>query len=627
MNMRTGLGKATVIVTLLGVCGFQGALLAAAIPVTSVTKDATGVTFAMTPGAMRIDVCADGIIRVRYSQQNTIPVDNNMSFLVTKEWSAVGFTQTETASDISIVTSKVQIKVNKSTGALTFLDAGGATVLQETSMGGKSLKPATINGESTYTCEQIFDSPADEGIYGLGSFHDGIINYHGIPQYLYQTNTHISIPTIISSKGYGILWANASRTYFNLPGQKISGGQFTTTTAGDYVFLAVDGPLQTDLSITVDGTLVNKLSNTWHSGSLAGKINLGANKSVAVSVVGTGASCYGGPLQNATKFTSRSGQTIDYYFFYGPAPDEVIAGYRCATGAASLFSKGTYGFIQCRERYSSQTEILDNASQFRSKKIPVDVIVQDWNYWGSNGWGSMMFDQTAYPNPTQMIQTLHQQNYKYMISVWSNPQGGAVSTALSNQGLKIPGTVFYDAFNPTGRSVYWSYMKTNLLDIGTDAFWQDADEPEGVNLENCKVNFGSGQVGGKTYANAYGMFVCKTVYDGWRSANPAKRVCIKSRSAFAGTQRLGTLCWNGDINGNWDWYQRSVQAGLNFSMAGMPYWTTDIGGFFRPGSGQFTDPLDRVWGVLPDVPYTRIPDKYGNLAIHRGDAQCLHDLR
>ena len=573
---------------MLGGCAFYGLLSAAAIPVTSVTKDATGVTFAMTPGSMRIDVCTDGIIRVRYSQQNTIPVDNNMSFLVTKTWSAVSFTQTETASDVSIVTSKVQVKVNKSTGALTFLDASGTTVLQETATGGKSLTQATINGESTYTCEQIFDSPADEGIYGLGSFHDGIINYHGIPQYLYQTNTHISIPMIISSKGYGILWANASRTYFNRPDQKISGGQFTTTEAGDYVFLAVDGPLQTELSITVDSKLVNKLVNTWHSGSVSGKVNLSANKSVAVSVVGSGASCYGGLLKNETKFTSRAGQTVDYYFFYGPTPDEVIAGYRLATGAASLFSKGTYGFIQCRERYASQTEILDNASQFRSKNIPVDVIVQDWNYWGSNGWGSMMFDQAAYPNPTQMIQTLHQQNYKYMISVWSNPQGGAVNTALSNQGLKIPGTVFYDAFNPTGRSVYWSYMKTNLLDIGTDAFWQDADEPEGVNLENCKVNFGSGQVGGKTYANAYGMFVCKTVYDGWRSANSTKRVCIKSRSAFAGTQRLGTLCWNGDIGSNWDWYQRSVRAGLNFSMAGMPYWTTDIGGFFRP-SNQYTD--------------------------------------
>ena len=219
----------------------------------------------------------------------------------------------------------------------------------------------------------------------------------------------------------------------------------------------------------------------------------------------------------------------------------------------------------------------------------MDVIVQDWNYWGSNGWGSMMFDQAAYPNPKQMIETLHQQNYRYMISVWSNPQGGAVNNALTSQNLKIPGAVFFDAYNPTARSVYWSYMKTNLFDIGTDAFWQDANEPEKVNLENCKVNFGSGQVGGKDYANAYGMFVCKTVYDGWRSTNSTKRVCVKSRSAFAGTQKLGTFCWNGDINGNWDWYQRSVRAGLNFCMAGMPYWTTDIGGFFRPGGGQFTD--------------------------------------
>ncbi len=591
MKFRKDGKTAMIIAVLFGSCVLQ-LVTAAPIPVTSVTKDAQGVTFAMSPGTMRIDVCTEGIIRVRYSQQNTMPVDNNMSFLVPKTWTSAGFTQTETPDDVSIATSKLHIKVNKSTGAVAFLDASGTTVLQESSTGGKKLTPTTIGGENTYTCEQIFDSPADEAIYGLGSMHDGFLNYRGMPQYLYQINTHISIPVIISSKGYGLLWANASRTYFNLPEQKINltsgNGQFTTSAAGDYVFLATEGSLQADLSISVGGTLLNKLSNTWHSSSLSGKINLGANRTVAISAPGAGNSIYGGPLQNATKFTSRSGKTIDYYFFYGPSPDEAIANYRIATGAASLLPKGTYGFIQCRERYSSQKEILDNAYQLRSKKIPVDVIVQDWNYWGNSGWGSMMFDLSAYPNPKQMIDSLHKLNFLYMISVWSNPQGGAVNSALTSQGLKISGTDFYDAFNPTARSVYWSHMKTSFLDIGTDAFWQDADEPDNTNLESRKVNFGSGQVGGSTYANAYPLHVCKNVYEGQRSSNSTKRVCIKSRSAFAGSQRYGTLCWNGDIGSNWDWYQRSVRAGLNFCMTGMPYWTTDIGGFFRP-SNQYTD--------------------------------------
>jgi alpha-D-xyloside xylohydrolase len=186
-----------------------------------------------------------------------------------------------------------------------------------------------------------------------------------------------------------------------------------------------------------------------------------------------------------------------------------------------------------------------------------------------------------------MIQTLHQQNFDYMISVWSRVEGGAVNTALS--GLKLPGTNYYDAFNPNARSAYWQYMNSNLFSIGTDAFWQDADEPEEVSVENSKVNFGSGQVGGKSYANAYPLFVSKTVYDGWRSTNSTKRVCILSRSAFAGSQRFGTMCWNGDIAGTvWDWYQHSLPAGLNFCMTGIPYWTTDIGGFFRP-SNQYTD--------------------------------------
>ncbi len=566
---------------------------AAAIPVTSVTKDASGVSFVMSPGSMRIDVCTDAIIRVRYSLQSTIPVDNNLGFIVNKTWSAPAFTQTENPTEVAITTAMVQVKVTKSTGALTFLDAGGTTVLQEAVAGGKALPAGTVHGESTHFPEQSFISPSDEAIYGLGSIHDGIINYHGMPQYLHQDNTHISLPMIVSSKGYGILWANPSKTFFNQPAQQITlsggSGQFTTSTAGDYVFQVVDGSLQSNLTIQVNGTTINSLVNTWHSSSLAGKITLPASTTVPVTLSG-GGSLYGGPLQNVTKFISRSGETVDYYFFYGPEFDTVIARYRYATGTALLLPKAAYGFVQCRERYSSQAEILDNAYQFRSRAIPVDMIVQDWNYWGSYGWGAMQFDPTAYPNPTTMIDSLHKMNFHYMISVWSNPQGtgNAVNNALTAQGLKIPNANFFDAFNPTGRSVYWSYMKSSFFDIGTDAFWQDADEPEQTNLENTTVNFGSGTVGGKAYANAYGFHVCKAVHDGWRSTSSTKRVCILTRSAFSGNQRFGSICWNGDIGSNWDWLQRSVPAGLNFCMAGLPYWTTDIGGFFRP-SNQYTD--------------------------------------
>ena len=161
--------RAIITAVVLGGGLLQNMTSAASIPVTSVTKDAQGVSLAMTPGAMRIDVCTDGIIRVRYSQQSTIPVDPNMSFLVVKQWTPVAFTQNESASDVTVAISKVQVKVNKTTGAVTFFDASGTTLLQEPATGGKSITPMTINDESTYKCEQIFDSPADEGIYGVGS--------------------------------------------------------------------------------------------------------------------------------------------------------------------------------------------------------------------------------------------------------------------------------------------------------------------------------------------------------------------------------------------------------------------------------------------------------------------------
>lgn len=587
MNQQKSIKLAKTVAAILGCFMFYSSIQAAAIPVTSVTKDASGVTFAMSPGSMRIDVCTDGIMRVRYSIQNTIPVDANMSFLVKKTWTSPTFTQTETTTDVLIATAKVQVKVNKATGAVTFLDLAGTTILQETSSGGKSLTSATVNGESTYSCEQIFDSPGDEAIYGLGSMHGGFLNFKGMPEYLVQNNTHISIPMILSNKGYGVLWANASRTYFNLPDQRITGGSFTTTTAGDYVFLVVDGTLgQGDLAINVNGTALNTLSGYWHSGSVSGKINLGAAKTVTASTTG-GGTLYGGLMKNSTKFTSRSGQTVDYYFFYGPSPDEVIAGYRTATGAAPLFSRGTYGFVQSKEHYNSQSELLNAAFQFRNRSVPVDVIVQDWYYW-SEGWGAMQFDPSRYGSPQTMIDSCHKLNLKFMISVWSNPQAGTAFNALKSQNLIIPGIPFFDAFNPQGRSVYWSYQKSVYFDIGADAFWQDSDEPEGTNLENYKINFGSGAIGGKSYANAYPLHVCMTVHDGWRSTSSTKRVCVLTRSAFAGSQRYGTINWNGDITGNWDWFKRSIPAGLNFCMAGLPYWTTDIGGFFRPAN-QYAD--------------------------------------
>jgi alpha-D-xyloside xylohydrolase len=575
--------KSTIIMAvILGESLFHSMAIGESIPVTSVTKDATGVTFAMSPGSMRIDVCTDGIIRVRYCNQSTIPVDPNMSFLVVKQWSSSGFTENDTGGIVTIATPKVQVKVNKSTGAVSFFDAGGKTLLQEPSTGGKSL--------TSTTCEQIFDSPADEGIYGLGSMANGVINYHGMPEYLHQENTCIAVPVIISSKGYGILWANASRTYFNLPDKVISNGQFTTISAGDYVFLAVDGTLgPSNSSLSVNGTTISQWNNMWHSSTLTGKINLDASKTVPVSGSNAG-TIYGGLLQNSTKFTSKSGKTIDYYFFYGPTSDEVIANYRLTTGAAPLFNKGIYGFIHCKAQYNNQPEICGAAKEFRNRKIPVDVIVQDWNYW-AGGWNSMVF-KSDYPNPKQMVDSIHNLNYSLMLSVWSKTDGGtAVDNALSP--YKIPNTPYFDAFNPQARSVYWSNMNTRLFSLGIDAFWQDADEPEltgsPFSIENNTVNFGSGAVGAKSYLNAYPLFVCKTVYEGWRQTSSTKRVCILSRSAFAGSQRYGTMYWNGDIGGNWDWYQRSIPEGLNFCMAGMPYWTTDIGGFFRPGNDQ-TDP-------------------------------------
>jgi len=285
---------------------------------------------------------------------------------------------------------------------------------------------------------------------------------------------------------------------------------------------------------------------------------------------------------------SEVADSIDYYFLYGPDFDKIIAAYRELTGQAPLFGKWAYGFWQCKNRYDSQPELESIAQKYRDLHIPLDNIVQDWFWW--NTMGEPVFNKN-YPDPKGMIEKLHTLHVHLMISVWPffRP-GSSVYTDLDKRGFLIDrtkvagfhpaGMALYDAFNPEARNYYWKLMNEALFRIGVDAWWLDTTEPETEGREtNLLVTNRIALGNGARYANEYPLLTTTAVYQGQRAASDQKRVFILSRSGSTGIQRNAAAMWSGDVDPNWETFRRQIPAGLNFSLSGLPYWTTDIGGF------------------------------------------------
>jgi alpha-D-xyloside xylohydrolase len=286
--------------------------------------------------------------------------------------------------------------------------------------------------------------------------------------------------------------------------------------------------------------------------------------------------------------SSEVADQIDYYFIYGPEFDQIVAAYRELTGAAPMFGKWAYGFWQCKNRYQSQKELLEVAHKYRELHIPVDNLVQDWFWWKIKG--DFEFND-HYPDPKGMIDDLHRNHFHLMISVWPYfDPGSKVYEEMDKRGYFIDrtkaaafhpaGMALYDAFNPAARKFYWQLMNNVLFKIGADAWWLDTTEPETEGREtNILVSDKVAAGNGARYANLYPLMTTSAVYDGQRSVTDQKRVFILSRSAYAGIQRNSAAAWSGDINSDWETFKRQIPAGLNLMLSGIPYWTTDIGGF------------------------------------------------
>lgn len=561
-----------------------------------------GAVIHSASGLVRVEVCSDSVIHIVAGPAASHPAKQIVPVVI-QPCANTKFTIRSDESRVSVQTTKVIVEVDKHTGAIRFLTAGGNPILAEPVQNGR-IVPAAESRESTGGVSQEFLLSPGEALYGLGQHQEGFFDLRGIPVELLQANTNIAIPFLISTNGYGLLWNNPALTDFNPAMETVhvdqnGVGTIQTGPEGEYGFL-LSGNYRNRLRLSVDGQQIVDLKNMWLPFSAGAKIHLAANSTYKViAETGGDTTLAMRSPSNTMAFRSQVGDAVDYYFFYGPEPKSVLAEYRDFTGAVPLLPRWAYGFWQCRERYSSQQQILDTATEFRNRKIPVDVLVQDWQYWGKYGWNAMRFDESAYPNPAEMMSALHRQDLHMVISVWA--KFGAETTVdkqmvaddlvlKSAASAGDPGETkerenWADLFNPRAQQAFWSDINHNLFSAGLDGWWLDASEPEGDPLKDDSTYLGPGV----RVRNAFPLFETSAVYQGQRAATENKRVVILSRSAYAGQQRNGTIAWSGDVSGNWETLRRQIPAGLSFGMSGFPYWTTDIGGFFRP-ENQYTSP-------------------------------------
>ena len=595
-------------------------------------------TISVGGGTLKLQVCAPDIIHVMYAKDASFFTRATLA-TAPKACAPTQFRIATAGGTTTLTTSALQVLIDNATGAVTFQDLSGQTILAEKAGGGRTLTAATVSGEQTSNVRQEWTPNADESLYGLGQHQHGLIDIKGTDLDLHQYNTEVFIPFLVSSRGYGLLWDNTSFTRFGdlgapapLPGVTglyAQGGMagdvapgtgtvdrtfnVTPPATGDYTF-------RTFSSGTIQLTVNNQLViDHWRQGWLPNEdvahVRLTAGQAVPVKLhwqsdiaVNVVRLLWKPPVTNpTTSLWSKVGDGVDYWFVYGPELDHVVAGYRRLTGQAPMMPLWAYGFWQCKEHYQSAQEILDVLKGYRDRSAPIDNIVQDWQYWVADQWGSHQFDPARYPDPAGMVKSIHDTYHAHlMISVWPkfytttanyaalNAMGFVYKANVTEMKKDFVGYVFtfYDAFNPAARALYWSQINSALLTKGIDAWWMDATEPDIVEgpfdspataIDTAETHMTPTGLGtGARMLNAFSLVNSQAVYEGQRAAAPNQRVFILTRNGFAGQQRYAAATWSGDISATWTAMRKQLPAGLGFSLSGVPYWTRDSGGFAVP---------------------------------------------
>ena len=565
-----------------------------------------------TQGTLQIIPLNTNAVRIVVGRDGIQPLDE----LIYTEQVAAPKASVKQSKEGTVVSLKaMKVMYDAATQTLSFTDAKGNIVLRELA-NGRVVNETQAAGTKMLDVTQRFYSPTDECLFGTGQFQDGYLNIRGLTRRLTQVNTQISIPFVLSSKGYGLLWNNYGLTDFNPSDQTIQlqaaneAGEAYEVTAtsthggvrerrvadtfvatievpqgGQYALLLDCGQRMSRRQyIDIDGQVLIDQNNTWlpPTTSVITNLSKGEHRITVKGVRGDHPTLGIRSVTNTTTLHSPVAQALDYTVFVGKA-DEVVATYRELTGQAPLMPDWMLGYVHCRERYNTQDELLSDARRFRQENIPADVIVQDWQYWGKYGWNSMRFDEDRYPDPKQMVDELHQMNFHLMLSVWSKvDMNSELGKQFAAQSFYIPGSDWVDFFNPKAAQFYWTNFRDNLVrKYHIDAWWLDATEPENDDLAGRTI--AAGTLPGELYRNVYPVKVVSTVYNGLCEEEPDRVPVILTRSAFAGMQRYNAVTWSGDVGNDMETLRRQIVGGLGYMACGLPWWTYDAGGFFRPG--------------------------------------------
>ena len=486
----------------------------------SFTKTVLGVKTQINSTDVEIQFYGPSTVRVLKSPAGTAFTKESLAVIKKPQTTKLSVQQ---QGDVILLKSeKLKVDINLKSGKIAFETLSGTSLLSEKESG---VKFTDFNdaGSKTYTVSQLFKLDADENIYGLGQQQRGKLSLRNEKINMVQGNTDDYVPFLVSTKGYGLFWDNYSPTTFE------------------------DKP-------------------------------------------------------ESASFKSEVGDCIDYYFMLGGNIDGSIACMRDLTGQAPMFPLWTFGFWQSKERYKSQSELVGVVQKHRELGVPLDGIIQDWQYWGSNYlWNAMDFLNPEFPNPKKMVEDIHNMNAHVIISIWNSfgpqtkqyremkpqdmllkfgtwPQSG-LETWPPN--MEYPsGVEPYDVYNPAARQIYWKYLKNGLFSLGIDGWWMDSSEPDHLDFKPTDFDIKTYLGSFRKVRNAFPLMTVGGVADNQRATSSDKRVFILTRSAFAGQQRYGANTWSGDVNSSWQSLRNQIPAGLNFSMSAIPYWNTDIGGFF-----------------------------------------------
>jgi alpha-D-xyloside xylohydrolase len=696
-----------------------------------VKKEGNRVTIRPDGGQARVimlEVVNDNIIRVRATSKDELP-EKPQSLMIVPQQSFRGGVTVSEADDstegslihpayVYVKARNVWARVTKATGALRFLDGKGRPLADNGDMAFSDFtvperELGTATGRTVPEAQRhglqwqlTFSSPDDEAFYGLGQHQSEEFNMKGKNEDLFQYNTKVAIPFVLSNRNYGLLWDAYSYCRFGKPDEYLQlnrafrlydrqgrEGHLTGTYTDrngrrlvrdedsiyyEYAYPAkseiacrtdngglknlpqgfnlagasvvYEGfieprdlptapagqatPLKEDtgealyqfilyyagyIKVYIDGEEVvpERWRTAWNPNAykFATRLKKGRRAQLRIEWQPDGGESYCGlrvaaPRSKAEReklsVWCEMAKDMDFYFIAGESMDQVISGYRTLTGKASLYPKWVLGFWQSRERYKSSEEIERTLAEFRRRHIPIDNIVQDWNYWREDQWGSHQFEAARFPNPQAMLDSVHLMHGRFMISVWPkfyvntdnykelDRNGWMYTQAVKDDihdwvGRGYVGG-FYDAYDAGARRMFWRQMDENLYtkyNHGIDAWWMDASEP---NVRDCtpmwyrKALCGPTALGTSTeFFNAYSTVNADAIYNGQRSVFKGRkdepRVFLLTRSGFAGEQRYSTATWSGDIGTRWEDMRAQMTAGLNYSLSGIPFWGMDQGGF------------------------------------------------